>query len=298
MKAGYVAVVGSTNAGKSTLVNTVLGEKVAIVSPKAQTTRENILGVLHEEDCQIVFIDTPGLHKASTTLGAYMTKCVDVATNSVDIILFVKDCQKQITERDQKLIESYLALKVPVIVALSKIDLVKKESLLLSLEKLNAIKDISAVVPISSHKNSNVEELITELKRYLPEGDRIFSEDVLTDKSVKYMVGEIIREKVLYRYNAEIPHGVKVSLNKFNFNEAKNLYEIDADIVCERKGHKAIIIGKQGEALKTVAKNARIELEKFLECKVFLTLWARVKEDWRNNPSLLNEYGYSESDLS
>lgn len=297
MKAGFVAIIGSANAGKSTLLNTLLGEKVAIVSRKPQTTRENITGVYNKEDCQIVFIDTPGLHRAKNALGDYMTKCVMSAANSVDCILLVLDCTKGVRDRELINIAEYQKNGLPVVIALNKADLLDKVQLLPMLETL-AATGVAAVVPISGLKNDNLDALIGELKRHLTSEDALYPEDVLTDRSDRYMVAELIREKILTRYDDEIPHGICVCLNKFEYHADRKLYEIDADVVCEKQGHKAIIIGKQGEALKNVATKARLELEKYFDCKVFLTLWVRVREDWRDKPSMLTQFGYDKKQLN
>lgn len=296
MKSGFAALIGSSNAGKSTLLNALLGEKVTIVSHKAQTTRENIIGVYNCDRSQIAFIDTPGLYKQQTGLGEYMTRCVDTAAASVDVIVLLTDAEKGIRERELKNIDTLTATGTPVIVAINKIDLVEKRTLLPMLEKLAKIEGVVAAVPISAKKESNLDALVREIETCLKSEYPLYPEDVLTDKSDRFMVSELIREKILNRYNQEIPHGVCVSINKFE--RSGELYDIDADIICEKKGHKSIIIGKGGQALKAVASEARKDMERLLERKVFLTLWVRVKENWRDRPELLSEFGFDKKQLT
>ena len=288
MRSGFVAVVGRANAGKSTLINVLVGEKVAIVSPKPQTTRERILGVLTTSDYQIAFIDTPGIYKADNLLNSVMQKTTEDSCQDVDLVMFVLDAHNGISDTDRNLVKKYTSLKVPTVIVLTKTDIMP-ESLLIS-----EIKELSEtgvdIVPVSARKNKNIKELIKVLTQKLPEGDKIFTEDIISDRSEKFMVSEIMREKILLKFDKEIPHGVAIIINKFNLRK-DGIYEVNLDIVVEKPNHKAILIGKGGKAIKEVSSFARTDMEKFLNRKVFLTTYVKVKEDWRNSASLMKEYG-------
>lgn len=295
MKSGYVAIIGRANAGKSTLVNVMVGEKVAIVSPKPQTTRDRILGVLTTETEQIAFIDTPGLYKADNLLNSVMQKTVQDSAEDVDLILFVLDVHAGISEKDKNIVEKFAKLGKPFILVLTKIDIMP-ESLLLSV-----MKDLSElgvdVVPVSARKNKNVKELLKVIKSKLPDGDKIFEQDIISDRSEKFMIAEIMREKILLKFDKEIPHGIAVIVNKFGLMDGGRMYEVNLDIVCEKPNHKAILIGKSGKAIKEVSSFARQDMEKFLGRKVFLTTYVKVKEDWRNSAFLLKEHGYGDGNV-
>ncbi len=292
MRSGYVAVIGRANAGKSTLINVLVGEKVSIVSPKPQTTRDRILGVLTEEDYQIVFVDTPGIYRARNALTDMMMKTTDSSARSVDFILYVLDGHDGIGEEDFELIRKYEAMGIPMAIAYTKIDIMPKENIPLDMAKfVDAGFDID-VFPISARKGKNVRQLKEFLVEKMPEGEKVFQEDIVSDKSERFMIAEIMREKILLKFDKEIPHGIAIVINEFQRNE-KGVYEINLDIVCERANHKAILIGKQGRAIKEVSSFARQDMEKFLGAKVFLTTYVKVKEDWRDKPGLLKEYGYA-----
>ena len=288
MKSGFVAVAGRANAGKSTLINVLVGEKVAIVSPKPQTTRERILGVLTTADYQIAFIDTPGIYKADNLLNSVMQKTAEDSCQDVDLVMFVLDAHNGISDTDRTLIKKYTALKVPTVLVLTKTDIMP-ESLLIS-----EIKELSEtgvdIVPVSARKNKNIKELLRVLTSKLPDGEKIFTEDIISDRSEKFMISEIMREKILLKFDKEIPHGVAIIINKFSVR-ADGVCEVNLDIVCEKPNHKAILIGKGGKAIKEVSSFARTDMEKFLGRKVFLTTYVKVKEDWRNSASLMKEYG-------
>lgn len=293
MKSGYVAVIGRANAGKSTLINVLVGEKVSIVSPKPQTTRDRILGVLTEEDYQIVFVDTPGIYRARNALTDMMMRTTETSARSVDYILYVLDGHDGITDEDFDLIRKYKALDIPMAVAYTKIDIMPKENIPLDMAKFaDADMDID-VFPVSARKGKNVRQLKEFLVKNMPEGEKVFLEDVVSDKSERFMISEIMREKILLKFDKEIPHGIAIVINTFEQND-KGVYEINLDIVCERANHKAILIGKQGKAIKEVSSFARQDMEKFLGAKVFLTTYVKVKEDWRDKPGLLKEYGYED----
>ena len=296
MKAGTVAVIGKANAGKSTLVNCMVGEKVAIVSPKPQTTRDRILGVLNEPGLQIAFLDTPGIYRSKTVLSERMMKTAESSAKDVDLILYVHDGHKGVTDADISLMRRYLALGEPMLIAYTKTDIMPAENIPVDAQKLFEAGISCTVVPVSARRGKNIGKLKDAIAELLPEGEPLFPEDVLSDKSEKFMVGEIMREGILLRYDKEIPHGVAVLVNTFKKREDAEIYDIDLDIICEKPNHKAILIGKQGSALKETLSGARREMEKFLGCKVFLTAYVKVKDDWRDKANLLKEYGYGEAD--
>ena len=295
MRSGYVAVIGRANAGKSTLINVMVGEKVSIVSPKPQTTRDRILGVLTEDDYQIVFVDTPGMYKARNALTDMMMKTTEVSAKSVDYILYVLDGHEGIKDEDFELIKKYKALGIPMAVAYTKIDIMPKENIPLDMAKFaDADLDLD-VFPVSARKGKNVRQLKEFLVKQMPEGEKAFQQDIVSDKSEKFMISEIMREKILLKFDKEIPHGIAIVINNFELQE-NGVYDVNLDIICERANHKAILIGKQGRAIKEVSSFARQDMEKFLGAKVFLTTYVKVKEDWRDRPGLIREYGYEEVD--
>ena len=296
-KSGTVAVVGKANAGKSTLINVLVGEKVAIVSPKPQTTRDKILGVLTKEDYQIVFVDTPGFYKSKTELSKKMQRTAKKTAKDVDVVLYVLDIHEGVSEDDLALLKSVATSEVPFIVALSKIDIMPKDNIPDALVKVASVEEVLELIPISSRKNRNTKELVDVILKYLPERDFIFTEDIISDKSEKFMISEIMREKILLEFDKEIPHGIAIVINEF-YKKPSGTYEINLDIICEKQNHKAILIGKQGEAIKRVSKYAREGMEKFLNAKVFLTTYVKVKENWRDKENLLLEYGYGDVDKS
>ena len=293
MKSGYVAVIGRANAGKSTLINVMVGEKVSIVSPKPQTTRDRILGVLTEEEYQIVFVDTPGIYKARNALTDMMMRTTETSAKSVDFLLYVVDGHEGIDEEDFALMKKYKELGIPMAVAYTKIDIMPKENIPLDMAKFaDSGLDVD-VFPVSARKGKNVKALQSFLAEKMPEGERVFTEDIVSDKSERFMISEIMREKILLKFDKEIPHGIAIVINTFALQE-NGVYDINLDIVCERTNHKAILIGKQGKAIKEVSSFARQDMEKFLGAKVFLTTYVKVKEDWRDRPNLLREYGYED----
>ena len=293
MRSGYVAVIGRANAGKSTLINVMVGEKVSIVSPKPQTTRDRILGVLTEENYQIVFVDTPGIYKARNALTDMMMKTTETSAKSVDYILYVVDGHDGISDEDFTLMKKYKDLGVPMAVAYTKIDIMPKENIPLDMAKFSDSGLDLDVFPVSARKGKNIRALKEFLVAQMPEGEKVFEEDIVSDKSERFMISEIMREKILLKFDKEIPHGIAIVINEFKQNE-RGVYEVNLDIVCERANHKAILIGKQGKAIKEVSSFAREAMEKFLGAKVFLTTFVKVKEDWRDRPSLLREFGYEE----
>ncbi|MBQ9728401.1 MAG: GTPase Era [Clostridia bacterium] len=293
MRSGYVAVIGRANAGKSTLINVMVGEKVSIVSPKPQTTRDRILGVLTEEDYQIVFVDTPGIYKARNALTDMMMKTTESSARSVDFILYVLDGHDGIGEEDFALIRKYKSLHIPMAVAYTKIDIMLKENIPPDMAKFSDSGLDVDVFPVSARKGKNVNALKEFLVKQMPEGEKVFEQDIVSDKSERFMISEIMREKILLKFDKEIPHGIAIVINNFELQE-NGVYDVNLDIVCERANHKAILIGKQGRAIKEVSSFARQDMEKFLGAKVFLTTYVKVKEDWRDKIGLIREYGYDE----
>lgn len=294
MKSGFVAVIGRANAGKSTLINVLVGEKVAIVSPKPQTTRDRILGVLTTEDYQIAFIDTPGIYKADNLLNSVMQKTTADSCVDVDAVMFVLDAHEGISDTDRKLLEKYSLLSVPTVLVLTKTDIMPESLLISELKELGSLG--LDIVPVSARKQRNIKELVKVIVDKLPNGDKIFEQDIISDRSEKFMVSEIMREKILLKFDKEIPHGVAIIINEFKLRENRKVYDISLDIVCEKPNHKAILIGKQGSAIREVSTFARQDMEKFLGKKVFLTTYVKVKEDWRNSAGLMKEYGYGQEE--
>ena len=273
-----VGVIGKTNAGKSTLVNALVGEKVSIVTPKKQTTRENILGILNLQDCQIVFVDTPGIHKTVDNMGRLMMKQVRSAKESVDLILYVVDCTKPFDNFEyENLLD--MSQNGDVILVLSKVDIGGFEKVYPLIEKFKSLKNLVDIVPISAKNNKNLDILLGILKKKLVktnEEDLFFDRDTYTDKSVRFMCGEIVREKILVNLDDEIPFGVLIEVT--NFTESKNLVEIDVDVIAKRQSHKAIIIGKNGQMLKKISIQARADMEKLLDKKVMLKIYVATRE--------------------
>ncbi len=294
MRSGTVAVIGRANAGKSTLVNVLVGEKVAIVSPKPQTTRDRIMGILTREEYQIVFADTPGLYRQRNELTDRMMHTTENTSKEVDVILFVHDGHAGAKDEDISLMKKYSALGVPMLIAYTKTDIMPKENIPRDAKILYEAGIENDVVPVSARKGRNIRLLEQEIAKLLPEQDKLFPDDVVSDRSEKFMISELMREKILLKYDKEIPHGVAIVINKFERQE-NGTYVIDLDVVCEKKNHKAILIGKQGKALKETASFARQDMEKFLGAKVFLTVFVKVREDWRDRAGLLKEFGYDEN---
>ncbi len=291
MRSGFIGVIGKANAGKSTLINVMVGEKVAIVSPKPQTTRHSILGVLNRDEYQLVFVDTPGIYKSGNRLTDAMMKTTEDTAKDVDFILYVHDGHSGVNESDINLMKKYLSGGIPMAIAYTKTDIMPKENIAEDAKKLYENGVDCDVFPVSARKYRNIKKLETYLAGRMPEGDRVISEDIVSDKSEKFMVAEIMREKILLKFDEEIPHGIAIVINEFKRKE-NGTYDINLDIVCEKANHKAILIGKQGKAIKEVSSFAREGMEKFLGAKVFLTTYVRVEEDWRNRPNLIKDvYG-------
>lgn len=281
-KSGFICIAGLANAGKSTLTNALVGEKVSIVSWRPQTTRNKLLGIINGDGFQMVLIDTPGIHKARNHLGEYMMQAVESGLKDVDGVVYVIDASRGLQKEDYEFLEKN-AKKTPIVVALNKEDAVTRETLFIALEKLNGIEGLCAVVPISAKKAENLGPLMQKLKEFLPLGAPMYPQDEYTQSSLRFMTTEIIREKALYLLDKEVPYGIGVFINKFEERKGQPICDIDADIVCEKQSHKAIVIGRGGEMLKKIATEARKDLEKLIGEKVFLTLYVRVKNEWRDS---------------
>ena len=293
-KSGFVSIVGRPNVGKSTLMNNVVGEKIAIMSDKPQTTRNTIQAVYTDEECQIVFLDTPGIHKPKNKLGEFMVKSATDAFKNVDLVLFVVDDSKKIGPGDRKIIEDLRGIKTPVILVLNKIDKLE-ESELFELMQLYSNEDLfKAIVPISALKGRNVNELLKVIGNYLQEGPKYFPDNMITDQPERVLVSELIREKVLHYLNDEVPHGVAVEVERMKSRQDKDIVDISAVIYCERDSHKGIIIGKNGRKLKGIGKSAREDMELLLGSKINLQLWVKVKENWRNLQNYITDFGYND----
>ena len=295
-KSGFVAILGRANAGKSTLINRFIGEKISIVSPKPQTTRNKITGILTTENYQIIFEDTPGLLKSNSKLSEFMKKSLDSAGSGTDIIIVLIDATRGIGNDDVSLIEKYMGRQPNFLCLVNKVDEAKPEQVFPILKYLTE-KEIKDVFPVSAKTGENCDKVFNRLIELLPVGLKYFPEEMHTDKNERFMAAEIIREKMLFRYQQEIPHGIGINITKFNYVEEKNITEIDAEIFCEKDGHKAIIIGKNGSGLKTIGTDARRDIEKMTGNKVFLTLWVKVKEQWRDSDYLLKELGYNKNHI-
>lgn len=294
MKSGFVTILGKPNVGKSTLLNQILGEKVAIVSPKPQTTRNKILGILNEPDYQVIFIDTPGKHNIKNKLDKYMDSEIEQAKKDVDIVLLVIDGSKKITESDYQFVESFEKSKQKVIVVVNKIDATSFEKLYPQLVRFNDMKFVLDIIPISAKNGKNVDDLIKVIKDNLTSDIRYYDEDIYTDKSIRFMVSEIIREKALLYLQDEIPHGIAVDVVEYKEDGKKVI--IDADIVCEKDSHKPIVLGNRGEMIKKIGTEARLDIEKLVDARVYLNLFVKVRDNWRNNNNQINNLGYISED--
>lgn len=294
-KSGFVAVIGKPNVGKSTLINALVGEKVAITSPKPQTTRNKILGIKNGEDYQIVFVDTPGIYNGTSGLAKYLQKSTETAQNDVDAIMILLDSTK-INTFDYELIEKYKESKIPVFVVINKVDISSYEKLYPILAKLNAYQFVKQFVVISALKKRNLDEIDKAILSVLPEGPAYYPRDQYTDRNFRFMTAEIIREKALIFLQEEIPHGIAVEIE--SFKENKRITEISATIVCESERHKQIIIGKQGAMLKKIGTSAREEIERLTDEKVMLELYVKVKPGWKQDKKALEELGYNIKDIA
>lgn len=294
-KTAFVTIAGRTNAGKSSLLNAIIGEKIAAVSRKSQTTRTRITGIRNIGDTQLVFFDTPGLHKPVNKLSEHMLNTVKESVSDIDAVLFVQDCTKKINETEVNLLKSLNKSRMPIILVLNKIDLLKnKEELALTIADLTSKADFQAVIPVSVTENNGIDLIIDEIIGIAEESIHYFPDDMITDQPEKVLAGEMIREKLLELLKDEVPHGIAVGVEQMTEREDKDILDISAVIYCERDSHKGIIIGKGGAMLKKASTAARIELEDFFRIKVNLQCWVKVKEDWRNREGLIRSFGLSD----
>ncbi len=297
-KTAFIAIVGRPNVGKSSILNKILGQKITIVSSKPQTTRTRIMGIYTEGETQLVFIDTPGLHKPKNSLGKYMVRSINESVGGVDACLLVAECDREPGDTEKLLMDRFRSMEIPAVLALNKIDKLKEKSDII--EKISAYSaefDFDDIVPVSAQTGSGIEDLIRSLEKQAGEGMHLFDPDTVTDQPERVLAGEIIREKILRLTDKEIPHGTAVVIERFKQRPDSDLTDIDATIYCERSSHKGIIIGKGGSMLKKIGTYARQDMENFFDCKINLTLWVKVKEDWRNREGILRSLGYDESNF-
>ena len=297
MKSGFISIIGRPNAGKSTLLNTIVGEKVAITSDKAQTTRNNIQGIYNEDGYQMIFVDTPGIHKSKSKLGDYMVKSAETSLNDVDIVLYLIEPYEKIKDSDKAILERLKKVETPVFLVINKIDTIDKPELLKVIENYSKEYNFAEIIPLSALKGKNQETLLENIEKYLPEGPKYFPEDMITDQPEKQIVSEIIREKALYLLQDEIPHGIAVEITSMKHRKDKDIMDIEATIYCERDSHKGIIIGKQGSMLKKIGSNARRDIQRFLSSQINLQIWIKVKKDWRDSDFLLRNFGYDSKNI-
>lgn len=291
-KTAFIAIVGCPNVGKSSILNKMIGQKIAIVSNKPQTTRTKIVGVLTEAETQLVFTDTPGFHRPHNKLGEKMVKAVSDSISGVDACLFVIEPKGELRQAELELVEKFKKEKMPVILAINKVDtLADKTELMSRIMEMSKLYDFTAIVPVSAQNGSNIKELIDELKGLAFESIHFFPDDTLTDQPERVIAAEIIREKILRRMNKEVPHGIAVSVEKMRERDNSDLLDIEAIIYCEKESHKGMVIGKKGETLKTISTRAREDMEKFFDCRINLQCWVKVKEDWRNREGLIHNFG-------
>ena len=291
-KTAFIAIVGRPNVGKSSILNKLLGQKIAIVSDKPQTTRTRIMGVLTIEETQLVFTDTPGFHRPKTKLGEKMVKAVSDSISGVDFCLFVVESEGDLRETELELIEKFKQQKMPVVLAINKIDTLSDKTVLMKrIMDMTQLYDFEAIVPVSAVKNDGLDALTEELIKLAQPSEHFFPEDTLTDQPERVIVSEIIREKMLRLLDKEIPHGVAVAIEKMRERSDKDLIDIEATIFCERESHKGIIIGKKGATLKRISTYARQDMEKFFDCQINLQCWVKVKDDWRNREGLIHNFG-------
>ena len=296
-KSGFVTIIGRPNVGKSTLMNRMIGQKIAITSNKPQTTRNRIQTVYTNEEGQIIFLDTPGIHKAKNKLGEYMVSVAERTLNEVDVIMWLVEPTTYIGAGEQHIAEQLKKCKTPVILVINKIDTVKKEEILTFIAAYKDICDFAEIIPCSALTGENADEVIRSIMKYLPYGPQFYDEDVVTDQPERQIVAELIREKALRMLDEEIPHGIAVSIEQMKTRKKGHIVDIDATIICERDSHKGIIIGKGGSMLKKIGSAARVEIENLLDMKVNLQLWVKVKKDWRDSDFLIKNFGYDKKDL-
>lgn len=289
---GFVSLIGRANVGKSTLMNNLVGEKIAIVSKKPQTTRNKIQSVLTKDDFQAIFIDTPGMHSPKSKLGDYMVKSAENTLNEVDIVLYLVEPFEKIKESDLNIVKKLEKVSTPVFLVINKMDTINTQDILKVIDSYKSVYDFAEIVPISALKDKNVDELLDTVKKYLPEGPKYFPDDTITDQPERQIVAEIIREKSLHLLQEEIPHGIATVVTQMKKRKDRDLIDIQATIYCEKDSHKGMIIGKKGDMLKKIGSNARYEIEMLLGTQANLQIWIKVKNNWRDSDFLLKNFGY------
>ncbi len=298
IKSGFVTLIGRPNVGKSTLMNKIIGQKIAITSNKPQTTRNRIQTVYTSDEGQIIFLDTPGIHKAKNKLGEYMVNVAERTLKEVDVILWLVEPSNFIGAGERHIVEQLKNVKTPVFLIINKTDTVKKDDLLQYIDTYRKIYDFAEIIPASALKGDNTDTIIELIYKYLPYGPVYYDEDTVTDQPMRQIAAELIREKALKCLDDEIPHGIAVAIDRMNFRKDGSIVDIDATIVCERESHKGIIIGKGGAMLKKIGSAARYEIENLVETKVNLKLWVKVKKEWRDSDFLLKNFGYDKKDIT
>ena len=294
-KSGFAAVIGRPNVGKSTLINALIGQKIAIMSDKPQTTRSRILCILTEEDAQVIFLDTPGVHKPKHKLGDYMAKATEGALHGVDVVVFVVDVTEKMGAGEQYILKQLANVRVPVLLAVNKVDCIPREQSLPIIESYAKVYDFAGIVPISAREGENLDGLLAEIKKHLPEGPQYYPADMVTDQPERLIVAELVREKVLALTRDEIPHAVAVDIEEMATRQKGDVY-IRAVIYVERESQKGIVIGAKGALLRTIGAQARADVETLLGAKVYLDLWVKTRKDWRNRATALREFGFYETD--
>ena len=296
-KSGFVAIIGRPNVGKSTLMNHLIGQKIAITSKKPQTTRNRIQTVYTCEDGQIVFLDTPGIHKAKNKLGQYMVNVAEQTLRDVDVVMWLVEPTTFIGAGEKHIAEQLEKTSLPVILVINKVDTVKKEEILQVIDTYRKLYDFAEIIPVSALRGQNTDDIIQSLFKYMTYGPMFYDEDTVTDQPQRQIVAEVIREKALHALDEEIPHGIAVTIEKMRERKGQKIIDIEATIICERDSHKGIIIGKQGAMLKKIGSNARYEIEKMLEEKVNLRIWVKVRKDWRDSDTLMKNFGYDKREI-
>ena len=296
-KSGFVAIIGRPNVGKSTLMNHLIGQKIAITSKKPQTTRNRIQTVYTCEDGQIVFLDTPGIHKAKNKLGEYMVNVAEQTLRDVDVVLWLVEPTTFIGAGEKHIAEQLEKINIPVILVINKVDTIKKEEVLQVIDTYRKLYDFAEIIPDSALRGQNTDDIIQSLFKYMTYGPMFYDEDTVTDQPQRQIVAEVIREKALHALDEEIPHGIAVTIEKMRERKGQNIVDIEATIICEKDSHKGIIIGKQGSMLKKIGSNARFEIEKMLEEKVNLKIWVKVRKDWRDSDTLMKNFGYDKKEI-
>ena len=294
---GFITLAGKPNVGKSTLMNCLMGEKIAITSYKPQTTRNKIHAILTRDNYQMIFIDTPGIHRPKSKLGTFMMRSVENALSQVDVCLFLVEPYEKISERDRFALNKLKKVDTPVFLVINKIDTVEKSKLLAVIDEYSKLYDFAEVIPVSALKGQNTDELIKNILKYLPEGPMYFPEDMVTDQPERQIISEIVREKALLLLKEEIPHGIAVEVNSMKKREGRDLVDVEVTIYCEKDTHKGIIIGKHGEMLKKIGMRAREDAENLLGSPIYLRIWVKVKKDWRDSDFLLKNFGYDKKNI-